>query len=150
MHAAPKPGQTAQQVPSSSLDLIDFSGFWTASYGSHGIELVEIQVHNGYLVARKITGDPHVPAGEISFEVDLKQGGKGRIQIAEKGFRNPEWSPGRLVAPFDFNTFIFEWADVRRRFTRVPVSTLSSSISFSCQQYIFPGDPSFPRAQGLS
>lgn len=69
MHAAAKPGQTLLQGSGPSLELIDFSGFWTASYGrsaashryphtwaagSHGIELVEIQVHNGYLVARKV------------------------------------------------------------------------------------------------
>lgn len=83
-----------------------------ASAGSHGIELVEIEVHNGYLVARKVCArlSPMVAhksednrrsscssryaarrgatpgayfSGEITFEVDLKQGGAGRIQVLQ-------------------------------------------------------------------
>ena len=33
MQPAAKPGQGAQQASGPSLELIDFSGFWTASYG---------------------------------------------------------------------------------------------------------------------
>ncbi len=41
-----------------------------------------------------------------------------------------------MVAPFDYNSFIFEWADVRRRFTRIPVTTPSPDVSFACQPYV--------------
>lgn len=72
-----------------------------------------------------------------------------------------------MVAPFDYNSFIFEWADVRRRFTRIPVTTPSPDVSFACQpyvhscplrgcalklscSYVFHGDTVFPRAPDLS
>jgi len=125
-----------------TIDQIDFEGYWIASYGSHGLEIVEIEVRDGYLVAKKVTGDPHVPGGEISFEVDLNQGGKGRIQIAEKGFKNPEWAPGRLTTPCDYSSFIFEWSDVRRKFTRINVTAPSESLADSTPSgYQFKSDP---------
>ncbi|EFJ53064.1 hypothetical protein VOLCADRAFT_120169 [Volvox carteri f. nagariensis] len=58
------------QVPAPSRQR-PVSGLWTGVYGPHGMEIISV----GYdgrggearIVATKITGDPNVPAGEITF-----------------------------------------------------------------------------------
>jgi hypothetical protein len=57
----------------------------------------------------QITGDAHVPAGEISFFVDTKKNGEGKIQIAEKDFKNQEWTAGKIAEVIDGDTFVFQW-----------------------------------------
>jgi hypothetical protein len=57
----------------------------------------------------QITGDVHVPAGEVSFYVDIKKNGEGKIQIAEKDFKNQEWTSGKIAEVIDNNTFVFQW-----------------------------------------
>jgi len=126
----------------NKLELVDFEGYWRAAYGNHGIEIIEITVKDGYLQARKVTGDPHVPGGEISFEVNLRAEGQGRIQIAEKGFKNPEWATGKLTAPYNHNSFIFEWSEIRREFTRIPITCPSELCigKTDITPYYFKGD----------
>ena len=50
-------------------------GLWVADFGPHGPEVVETRVLDRgeglTLTATKLTGDPHVPAGEMSWEVRL-------------------------------------------------------------------------------
>lgn len=50
-------------------------GLFTAPYGPHGLELlhVSLSMQNGELVLHglKVTGDPNVPAGELSFVITL-------------------------------------------------------------------------------
>jgi hypothetical protein len=41
------------------------------SYGNQGFEMVNITYVGDTLIARKVTGDENVPAGEISFQADL-------------------------------------------------------------------------------
>ncbi len=43
----------------------------TNSYGNQGFEMVNITYFGDTLIARKVTGDENVPAGEISFQADL-------------------------------------------------------------------------------
>ncbi|GLC34138.1 F-box only protein 31 [Pleodorina starrii] len=47
------------------------AGLWTGVYGPHGLEIVSLGYEgrgsSGRIVATKITGDPFVPAGEVSF-----------------------------------------------------------------------------------
>jgi hypothetical protein len=47
------------------------------------------------LVATKLTGDPNVPAGEITWELSANNTARGRV--AETGFVNPLWIPGLYV-----------------------------------------------------
>ncbi|XP_073234073.1 F-box only protein 31-like isoform X2 [Porites lutea] len=41
------------------------------TYSSHGVELVMISFTDHKMIGTKITGDPNVPGGEVTFEVDL-------------------------------------------------------------------------------
>eukprot|EP01099_Mayorella_cantabrigiensis_P003210 TRINITY_DN2490_c0_g1_i1.p1 TRINITY_DN2490_c0_g1~~TRINITY_DN2490_c0_g1_i1.p1 ORF type:complete len:181 (-),score=58.84 TRINITY_DN2490_c0_g1_i1:35-547(-) len=121
---------------SLSIQNLDLRGYWVANKGNNNLEILEIfEKQDGIMVARKVTGDSqHVPAGEISFEVNLRQGGVGKIQIAEKGFQNPEWAPGHISSFSDHDHFVFEWSNVRRNFTRIKMEPVPPS------QYIFDGD----------
>ncbi|XP_076338039.1 F-box only protein 31-like [Tachypleus tridentatus] len=48
-------------------------GIFKGTYGAHGVELIMLsyEEHLGKAKAVKITGDPNVPAGKVSFQVDL-------------------------------------------------------------------------------
>jgi len=64
------PVLTPKSIPNPVLDL---SGIWESSdyqcpFGTFHTEKISIQHTNNHLVARKITGDPCVPAGDITFE----------------------------------------------------------------------------------
>jgi len=85
-------------------------GRWVGVYGSHGLEVLEIVVENQMLKATKITGDPNVPAGRVSFEVDGTTG-ISRGQVAEEGYTSPLWIPGRLEWNPDesLDEFEFHW-----------------------------------------
>ena len=81
---------------------IDLNGRWLGDYGPHGIEVVEIvESVDGRVVATKITGDPNVPAGQVTFEVQLnwRRG---------EGFVDPDWVPG-LLEVVDRNEIVFYW-----------------------------------------
>ena len=102
------------------------AGRWVGTYGPHGEEEVVVTYDGSTLRGTKLTGDENVPAGQISFEADLSAqlprvvGGageahvteriravmeshvpveayKGRAQIAEKGFKRPQWIDGQLL-----------------------------------------------------
>ncbi len=114
-------------LPASLVPLldrpIDLSGRWVGVYGSHGPEVVEIVQEGSRLVARKITGDPHVPAGEVTFRAELQGfGGAGEGQIAELGFKDSRFVPGVLTVR-SAEEFEFAWEGVGNVvFHRLPVS----------------------------
>jgi hypothetical protein len=53
------------------LPQFQLAGLWKGNYPNHGDELVRIQYRGDMLFATKITGDEHVPKGEITFQADL-------------------------------------------------------------------------------
>ena len=127
---------TSYARPISPMDLC---GLWMAEYGVHGPEVVEVALaasadshsrrHNGHsghhgghhlpnngsvacagvLHARKLTGDVHVPAGELSWLATLPRwvGATGGVaqgasvpaamQVAEAGYRNAQMVDGSLT-----------------------------------------------------
>lgn len=118
--------------------LYDLTGFWLADYGSHGLEVLEIVRKDSLLIAKKITGDVHVPAGEVSFYVDTKKNGEGKIQIAEKDFKNQEWTSGKIAEVIDNDTFVFQWGErevVKRKFTRIQIERSNDDLSRAFQSH---------------
>lgn len=71
------------------------AGEWIGHYPGHHEEFVRITQDGTRLTAVKITGDAHVPAGEVTWRADLATG-EGEGQVAEEEFRNPHFIPGRL------------------------------------------------------
>ena len=104
-----------------------FTGIYYANYGVHGVELLKLErqrladdmgVFDEYVVGTKLTGDPNVPTGEISFkacisqrnkvsgsaarlhypeELQVKSIYKGEGQTASEGFVDPNWVDGDLL-----------------------------------------------------
>jgi len=122
-----------------SLVDYDLEGYWLADFGTNGYELVELKSQTNQLVATKITGDPHVPSGEFCFKIDLLTA-QGHIQIAERGFKNPQWKLGCIGEIKGRDSFVFKWfpsvesPPIKRTFTRLYVQP-----SFS-NSYQFEGD----------
>uniref|UniRef100_A0A4W3GD94 F-box protein 31 n=1 Tax=Callorhinchus milii TaxID=7868 RepID=A0A4W3GD94_CALMI len=56
-------------VPSPE-DLIP-PGLFKGTYGSHGLEIVMLSFHGTHLKVTKITGDPNVPAGQLTLHIDM-------------------------------------------------------------------------------
>ncbi|XP_042749057.1 F-box only protein 31 isoform X2 [Lagopus leucura] len=56
--------------PSSPEDLIK-PGLFKGTYGSHGLEIVMLSFHGRKAKGTKITGDPNIPAGQQTVEIDL-------------------------------------------------------------------------------
>nr|XP_026257616.1 F-box only protein 31 isoform X3 [Urocitellus parryii] len=64
--------------PSRPDDLIK-PGLFKGTYGSHGLEIVMLSFHGRCARGTKITGDPNIPAGQQTVEIDLRH----RIQLPD-------------------------------------------------------------------
>ncbi|XP_010625798.1 F-box only protein 31 [Fukomys damarensis] len=64
--------------PSHPDDLIK-PGLFKGTYGSHGLEIVMLSFHGHRARGTKITGDPNIPAGQQTVEIDLRH----RIQLPD-------------------------------------------------------------------
>ncbi|TRY95330.1 hypothetical protein DNTS_034094 [Danionella cerebrum] len=49
------------------------SGLFKGTYGSHGLEIIMLSFHGSKAKATKLTGDPNVPAGQLTLEIDLSR-----------------------------------------------------------------------------
>ncbi|XP_031544728.1 F-box only protein 31 isoform X2 [Vicugna pacos] len=54
-------------------------GLFKGTYGSHGLEIVMLSFHGKHARGTKITGDPNIPAGQQTVEIDLRY----RIQLPD-------------------------------------------------------------------
>lgn len=114
--------------------------FYVGSYGSHGHELIYVEQRGCYVCGTKLTGDPNVPAGAITWEFmfDLSGANLGRIQLAmTQVFRNrsfgglrmcynPTSNPVRLTLEWRYES---DWS-----FRRCPVRAASEFYSASLEQ----------------
>jgi len=77
----------------------NLSGIWIGDYGAHGFELIKIY-HKGYKVyAKKLTGDPNVPAKRLTWKMEMDESllhGKGEVHLAETGYINSKWNTAYL------------------------------------------------------
>ncbi|XP_074824977.1 F-box only protein 31 isoform X1 [Natator depressus] len=58
-------------LPPSSADDLLKPGLFKGTYGSHGLEIVMLSFHGKKAKGTKITGDPNIPAGQQTVEIDL-------------------------------------------------------------------------------
>ncbi|CAK6436865.1 unnamed protein product [Pipistrellus nathusii] len=58
-------------LPPSHPDDLIRPGLFKGTYGSHGLEIVMLSFHGRHARVTKITGDPNIPAGQQTVEVDL-------------------------------------------------------------------------------
>ena len=66
-------------LPPSRPDDLIRPGLFKGTYGSHGLEIVMLSFHGQRARGTKITGDPNIPAGQQTVEIDLRH----RIQLPD-------------------------------------------------------------------
>jgi hypothetical protein len=107
---------TATQV--STVDSIanvglDLNGLWTGDYHNPGridSEVIQIVHRGGSVVATKVVGDDFVPTGQVTWRATVTGfSGDGEGQVAEHGYRDARFLPGRLTV-LDQNHLVFEWS----------------------------------------
>lgn len=139
----------------SYIPRLNLDGVWIGKFGEHGSELINVTYTGDILTATKITGDKHVPRGQVSFTVDLSPTVSssnitgltpielsdmaasvwgtdslprylGKGHIATKGFKNNRFVDGQLIM-FD-GYFSFLWNPTKQNifFTRPPQNLIFS------------------------
>lgn len=120
-------------VARSALEQFQLEGLWVGKYGDT-FQMVNISYTGDVLTAHKVTGDQHVPKGEITFQVDLSPSSQlnnnldpielsseaveqwgskylqrhaGQGQVAADGFQQAQWMPGQLILVNQY--FSFAW-----------------------------------------
>nr|XP_035968940.1 F-box only protein 31-like [Halichoerus grypus] len=66
-------------LPPSHPDDLIRPGLFKGTYGSHGLEIVMLSFHGKRARGTKITGDPNIPAGQQTVDIDLMH----RIQLPD-------------------------------------------------------------------
>jgi hypothetical protein len=95
--------QTAQKT----IPGLNLSGEWIGHYRGHFDQVVKLTQIGEEVVAVKITGDDHVPGGQVTFRANVKTG-VGEGQVAEKEFRNACFVPGKLEV-VTAERIVFTW-----------------------------------------
>ena len=86
------------------------TGLYDAHYGLHGKEYVYVEQRGYTVTGVKITGDPNVPRGKVTWQVSLDvflDYGVGRITLAKTGFRDSHF--GRCALEFMPHGFDIVW-----------------------------------------
>lgn len=83
------------ETKSDSNPTINLNGEWIGLYPGHFDEVIRITQMGDLVEAVKVTGDDYVPAGAVTWRADLATC-RGEGQIAEQGFANPRFVPGKL------------------------------------------------------
>ncbi len=89
---------------------VSLQGEWIGYYPSHFDEVVRISQDEDRVEAVKITGDEYVPAGALTWWADLRTG-EGEGQVAEHGYRNALFIPGKLTI-VNPERIVFTWENV--------------------------------------
>ena len=92
---------------SETFPPFDLSGEWIGRYPGHFDETVRVVQRGTRVEALKITGDEHVPAGEITWRVDRRTL-QGEGQVAGREFHHPRFVPGHLEV-INADLIIFHW-----------------------------------------
>ncbi|MHB8520107.1 MAG: Cyclin D1-binding domain-containing protein [Limisphaerales bacterium] len=95
-----------------SNDTLNLTGEWIGYYQRHFDEVIKITQTGDQVEAAKITGDDYVPAGELTWHANMRTG-DGKGQIAEKGFRNSRFIPGKLTV-LSQERIVFNWTNCGR------------------------------------
>ncbi|GLC35951.1 hypothetical protein PLESTB_000522600 [Pleodorina starrii] len=110
---------TYSRIPTDLPRSDPFCGLYLGAFGPHGPELIQLSraVQDGeeVVLATKVTGDPNVPAGEVSFrakvgrrhrldsrdvypdELGITARYKGEGRVAMAGYKSPRWVDGELL-----------------------------------------------------
>lgn len=72
------PTLNLREIKFPSVDIPSLCGFFVGTYGGHGHEILYVTAHDTnrdkiQLRGLKVTGDKNVPAGEVSFIIDLER-----------------------------------------------------------------------------
>ncbi len=97
----------ATQTTQNTVPGLNLSGEWIGHYRGHFDQVVKITQLGEEVVAVKITGDDHVPGGQVTFRANVKSG-VGEGQVAEKEFRNACFVPGKLEI-VNAERIVFTW-----------------------------------------
>lgn len=102
----------ATQTTQNTTPGLNLSGEWIGHYRGHFDQVIKLTQLGEEVVAVKITGDDHVPGGQVTFRANVKSG-VGEGQVAEKEFRNACFVPGKLEI-INPERIVFTWENCGR------------------------------------